>query len=110
MLLLFHSRSSCNISLNHFFSSLVSQPVSWTAVFALALTGGAIVAYYNVEKERRQEAETKKVQSVGVAKLGGPFTLVDTEGQVVTSKQFQGKVKTVAAPLPRRETLQFRTL
>lgn len=66
-------------------------PISWLGVGLLALVGGAVVAFYQYEKERRQTAASTKVEEYGTPSIGGPWELVDTEGKVVTSEDFKGR-------------------
>ena len=55
-------------------------PVTWGTLIATSAAGGALLLYYESEKERRQTQVSKRVKSVGKPALGGPWTLVDTAG------------------------------
>ena len=64
-----------------------------------ALSGIVVLAYVfsdfqkkRIEKERKENMEQSKPKvSKGKALIGGPFTLVNTEGETVTDKDFLGK-------------------
>ena len=46
------------------------------------MVGSGLVYYYNTEKDRMTtQSSGKKVQSVGKALVGGPWTLVDSESR-----------------------------
>ena len=64
-------------------------PVTWGTLIATSAAGGALLLYYESEKERRQTQVSKRVKSVGKPALGGPWTLVDTAGQAVTDAQLR---------------------
>ena len=66
-------------------------PVTWGTLIATSAAGGALLLYYESEKERRQTQVSKRVKSVGKPALGGPWTLVDTAGQAVTDAQLRGE-------------------
>eukprot|EP00897_Mesotaenium_endlicherianum_P002948 jgi/Mesen1/2681/ME000167S01832 len=68
---------------------LAKQPVSWGSLALLVLTGGGLLTYFNVEKQRRIQ-EVRKDKSVGKAAIGGPFSLVDQDGKTVTPEDFKG--------------------
>jgi len=44
-----------------------------------------------VKEEQEKERARKHTRSVGTAAIGGPFDLVDTEGNLVTHDSFRGK-------------------
>lgn len=63
-------------------------PVTWTSLGLAVVIGGGLVAYYQYEKERRTTQAMSKVVSYGKPSLGGPFTLVNMEGEPVTDASF----------------------
>jgi len=67
-------------------------PVSWKSL-AFTLAFGGLLAYSFASamkgKERRYQAQLHK--SVGKAKIGGPFLLVDHNGKPTSSSEFRGK-------------------
>ena len=57
----------------------------------LGLTGAGLLAYFNIEKERRKQQSAATVESTGKALLGGPWCLVDAaDGKLVSSEDFKG--------------------
>lgn len=65
--------------------------MSWLSLGLCMATGGAIVAYYEYEKERRLK-EVRAGPSVGKAAIGGPFELVDAAtGKPFTDKDLRGE-------------------
>ncbi|XP_077233024.1 electron transport SCO1/SenC family protein [Tasmannia lanceolata] len=77
--------------------SIRGGPVSWLSLLLLILTGAGLVYYYDQEKKRHiEELKTastavKQGPSVGKAAIGGPFKLVNHEGNSVTDRDFLGK-------------------
>lgn len=67
-------------------------PVTWASLVAFLLTGGSIVWYVRRLKEEKEIAKEKeRTKSIGMASIGGPFELVDTNGKTVTDKDILGK-------------------
>jgi len=66
-------------------------PVSWPSLFLVGIAAASIVAYYNIERERRLESAMGRVVSTGKPAIGGPWSLVDLNGNLVTNASFQGK-------------------
>jgi len=67
-------------------------PVTWASLAFFLLTGGGIVAYVRYIKNEKEKAkERERVKSTGMAAIGGPFELVNTEGKTVTNDEFLGK-------------------
>jgi len=66
-------------------------PVSWTMLGVVGVAAAAAVGYYRVERERRLEDALGKIVSTGKPAIGGPWSLVDLQGQLVTEKSFRGK-------------------
>ncbi|KAK4798073.1 hypothetical protein SAY86_030399 [Trapa natans] len=72
-------------------------PVSWISFLFLVATGAGLIFYYDREKKRHIEEinnsskAVKEGPSAGKAAIGGPFSLVNDEGQCVTEKSFLGK-------------------
>ncbi|KAG5457806.1 MAG: SCO1/SenC-domain-containing protein [Olpidium bornovanus] len=73
---------------------VVNSPVFHSFIF---LTVAIFGASWHFEKEKkrmdakREEAQKKVVAAAGKPKIGGPFTLVDTEGKTVTNEDFLGQ-------------------
>eukprot|EP00797_Seminavis_robusta_P012195 Sro1943_g306850.1 SCO1 homolog, mitochondrial (255) ;mRNA; r:12171-13351 len=66
-------------------------PVSWMSLFLVGIAAASVTAYYKLERERRLEQAMRKVVSTGKPAIGGPWTLIDLDGNLVTSEQFKGK-------------------
>lgn len=66
-------------------------PVSWPSLFLVGIAAASLVAYYNIERERRLESAMGRVVSTGKPAIGGPWSLIDLDGQLVTDISFQGK-------------------
>mmetsp|Transcript_16274 Transcript_16274/g.34369 ORF Transcript_16274/g.34369 Transcript_16274/m.34369 type:complete len:312 (-) Transcript_16274:46-981(-) len=66
-------------------------PVTWPALGLVAIASASAVAYYKIERERRLENAMGKVVSTGKPAIGGPWSLVDLDGNLVTNKSFEGK-------------------
>lgn len=66
-------------------------PVTFVSLAITALVGGALVVYYNVEKEEQLQKVSKQVVSVGKPALGGPWVLVDQDGVPRTDASFRGR-------------------
>lgn len=69
----------------------VKAPVSWATFVLIAAVGGVLVAYYNIKREQKRAQAATKVETYGKALLGGPWSLVDSEGVPVTSGDLLGK-------------------
>mmetsp|Transcript_16620 Transcript_16620/g.33660 ORF Transcript_16620/g.33660 Transcript_16620/m.33660 type:complete len:328 (-) Transcript_16620:1434-2417(-) len=66
-------------------------PVTWPALGLVAVVAASAVAYYKIERERRLENAMGKIVSTGKPAIGGPWSLVDLDGNLVTNKSFEGK-------------------
>lgn len=66
--------------------------LSWKAAVMFLATGGALTYYFNEEK-KRIDAERKAEENRGIGKpqVGGPFNLVDQDGNKFTEKDLLGK-------------------
>ncbi|KAL4924536.1 SCO family protein [Aspergillus undulatus] len=67
-------------------------PFNWKAALLFILTGGGMIAYFRIEKdrlERKRIAEMSK--GVGKPKVGGPFVLKDLDGKVFTEEELKGR-------------------
>ncbi|KAB8068909.1 SCO1/SenC-domain-containing protein [Aspergillus leporis] len=67
-------------------------PFSWKSALLFVITGGAMIIYFRVEKERlarKRVAEMSK--GVGRPKVGGPFVLKDLNGNQYTEEDLKGK-------------------
>lgn len=72
------------------------QPFSWKAGILFVSTCGALVWYFEYEKERMQKrriAEASK--GMGRPKVGGSFDLVDQNGKPFSSEDMKGKYSLV---------------
>ena len=67
-------------------------PISYFGLGLAALVGCGLIAYYNVEKEKRVErVMSKNVVTTGKPSLGGPWSLVDYDGVPKTNANYLGK-------------------
>lgn len=74
-------------------------PFSWKAGMLFVLTGAGLLLYFRVEKERLERKRvTEMSKGVGKPKVGGPFTLRDLDGNVVTEEALKGKYSFVCLP------------
>eukprot|EP00560_Eucampia_antarctica_P008873 CAMPEP_0197822986 /NCGR_PEP_ID=MMETSP1437-20131217/298_1 /TAXON_ID=49252 ORGANISM="Eucampia antarctica, Strain CCMP1452" /NCGR_SAMPLE_ID=MMETSP1437 /ASSEMBLY_ACC=CAM_ASM_001096 /LENGTH=303 /DNA_ID=CAMNT_0043421907 /DNA_START=139 /DNA_END=1050 /DNA_ORIENTATION=- len=72
-------------------SMIPRGPVSWPALGLVAVAAASAVAYYKIERERRLEQAMGKIVSTGKPAIGGPWSLIDLDGNLVTNKSFEGK-------------------
>ncbi|XP_062506129.1 protein SCO1 homolog, mitochondrial-like [Corticium candelabrum] len=73
-----------------FFSS--KGPITWKTLGVFTVIGGAAVFYvHTLRKQKQQEREREKTRSVGKAAIGGPFSLIDHNGERKTSDNFLGQ-------------------
>uniref|UniRef100_A0A8C5R3W7 Synthesis of cytochrome C oxidase 1 n=1 Tax=Leptobrachium leishanense TaxID=445787 RepID=A0A8C5R3W7_9ANUR len=63
-------------------------PVSWKSLAITVAVGGALLAGMKYLKKEKEERENR---SLGKPLLGGPFSLVDHNGQPRTDKDFHGQ-------------------
>lgn len=66
-------------------------PVSWATLLLIIGVGAGAVIYNNVQREKKKNTVSTKVRSAGKPLLGGPWSLVDSEGRPVTSGDLKGK-------------------
>eukprot|EP01066_Platyproteum_vivax_P014257 Platyproteum_vivax@DN6395_c0_g1_i1.p1 len=66
---------------------------SWqSALFTLVLSGSMLAFYlYEFEKKKNKRAAVTEEHKIGTPLLGGPWTLYDSQGQVVSDTDFLGK-------------------
>lgn len=72
-------------------SMIPRGPVSWAGLGLVAVAAASGVSYYQIERERRLEQAMGKIVSTGKPAIGGEWSLVDLEGNLVTNKSFEGK-------------------
>ncbi|XP_046551181.1 protein SCO1 homolog, mitochondrial-like [Haliotis rubra] len=67
-------------------------PVSWKGLLIAAGLGGAmLLGVQYVKREKELEIAKERSRSLGKAALGGPWQLIDHNGQVKSSKDFHGQ-------------------
>ncbi|GFN15025.1 Cu-binding protein [Aspergillus tubingensis] len=67
-------------------------PFSWKAALLFVLTGGGMIIYFRVEKERLERKRIAEMsKGVGKPKVGGPFTLKDLDGKEFTAEDLKGR-------------------
>ena len=69
-----------------------STPVSWASLAICVVVGTGLVSYYTMEKERRQTetASNSQTKTIGKAAIGGPWSLFNTAGHLVTDMDYRG--------------------
>mmetsp|Transcript_26436 Transcript_26436/g.57283 ORF Transcript_26436/g.57283 Transcript_26436/m.57283 type:complete len:316 (-) Transcript_26436:93-1040(-) len=72
-------------------SMIPRGPVSWASLGLVAVAAASAVAYYQIERERRLENAMGKIVSTGKPAIGGEWSLVDLDGNLVTNRTFEGK-------------------
>lgn len=72
-------------------SMIPRGPVSWVGLGLVAVAAATAVGYYQIERERRLENAMGKIVSTGKPAIGGEWSLVDLDGNLVTNKNFEGK-------------------
>lgn len=74
-------------------------PFSWKAALLFVLTGGGMIIYFRVEKERLERKRIAEMsKGVGKPKVGGPFTLKDLDGKEFTAEDLKGRYSFVSIP------------
>lgn len=63
-------------------------PITWRHFLATATLGGALTAAFKYMELRLAD---EKFRNVGKAALGGPFELVDQDGEVKTDADYRGE-------------------
>ncbi|XP_069510599.1 protein SCO1 homolog, mitochondrial [Ambystoma mexicanum] len=67
-------------------------PVSWKSLaFTVALGGALMGGMKYMKKEKEEKLERERQRSLGKPLLGGPFSLIDHQGQPKTNKDFLGQ-------------------
>ena len=74
-----------------------STPITWASLGICAVIGTGLVTYYISEKERRQTQVTmgSQTKTIGKAAIGGPWSLFNTEGRLVTDTNYRGRFQFV---------------
>ncbi|KAL1840853.1 hypothetical protein VTJ49DRAFT_7696 [Mycothermus thermophilus] len=73
-----------------------SGPFSWKAGVLFVLTGCGLVWYFENEKKRMQRKRiAESTKGVGKPKVGGPFELIDQNGNKVTEQDLRGRYSLV---------------
>ncbi|KAL6705880.1 Cu-binding protein [Coniothyrium glycines] len=71
-------------------------PFNLTAAVLFVAAGAGMWAYFTYEKERMARKRiAEQTKGIGKPKVGGPFELVDQDGQVFSSNDMQGKYSLV---------------
>ena len=67
------------------------QPITWSTLALMLTAGMSAVAYFNYQRAQKEMAGVGTVESVGKALLGGPWELVNTDGEPVTDASYRGE-------------------
>lgn len=66
-------------------------PLSWASLALLVITGVSFLVYYESLKEKKFRELSSQVRTTGKPDLGGPFVLVDHNGNPVTDASYKGQ-------------------
>lgn len=66
-------------------------PITFTSLTLMAVVGGGITIYYQLEKEKRAQKVASEITTTGKASLGGPWSLVDDDGIPRKSSDYHGQ-------------------
>mmetsp|Transcript_40885 Transcript_40885/g.49775 ORF Transcript_40885/g.49775 Transcript_40885/m.49775 type:complete len:261 (+) Transcript_40885:128-910(+) len=66
-------------------------PVSWVGLGLAGVAAASAVSYFSIMRERRLEEAMGKIVSIGKPAIGGPWSLVNLDGKLVTEKTFAGQ-------------------
>jgi hypothetical protein len=82
-------------------TEFVQQPFSWKAVALFVATGVMLTFYFRAEKARIQRQKLQEQnKGVGKPRVGGPFELIDQNGNKFTSEDMKGKFALVRDASP----------
>lgn len=74
-----------------------SGPFSWKAGILFVATAGGLMWYFEHEKERMHRKRiADSTKGVGRPKVGGPFELIDQNGNRFTSEDMKGRYALVS--------------
>jgi hypothetical protein len=63
----------------------------WASMMLMVLSGGGLLWYYDRERQRLADRENVMLRSVGDARIGGQFSLVDcATGELVSQHCLDG--------------------
>eukprot|EP00041_Stephanoeca_diplocostata_P039516 m.1633674 g.1633674 ORF g.1633674 m.1633674 type:complete len:298 (-) comp25410_c0_seq1:1334-2227(-) len=69
-----------------------TSPVTWATLGVFLAVGGGAAFYVHLEREKRsQVVEKRKAKTAGAPAIGGPFTLVDVNGNSFSNSDLFGK-------------------
>ncbi|KAG8445933.1 hypothetical protein GDO86_013700 [Hymenochirus boettgeri] len=69
-----------------------SGPVTWKSLAITVALGGALMGGMKLlKKEKEDKLEKERKRSLGKPLLGGPFSLIDQNGQLKTDKDYHGQ-------------------
>jgi protein SCO1/2 len=74
-----------------------ATPVTWASLAICVALGTGLVSFYQSEKERRETESTigSQTKTIGKAAIGGPWSLFNTNGRLVTDADYRGKFQFV---------------
>lgn len=73
------------------FSQNTATPVSWKGVAFMMATGSGLALFYQYSKESKMTTNVKDLGATGKPLIGGPFDLVDVDGNRKTDKDYLGQ-------------------
>jgi protein SCO1/2 len=79
--------------------SVFGQPFNITAAVLFVAAGAGLYFYFTYEKERMARKRiAEQTKGIGKPKVGGPFDLIDHNGNRFTSEDMKGKYALVRHP------------
>jgi len=86
-------------------------PFSWKALGLFVITGIGLVVYFRHEKERMDRLRiAEENKSIGNPRVGGPYDLIDHDGNNVSQDTYAGAHTLVSFPIPFFRKLCLSTL
>mmetsp|Transcript_59060 Transcript_59060/g.116173 ORF Transcript_59060/g.116173 Transcript_59060/m.116173 type:complete len:253 (-) Transcript_59060:154-912(-) len=76
---------------SEFKDSRTRGPITFFSLGFTVITACGIVAYYNIEKEKKTKALARSIKTVGKPALGGPWVLVNSDGATRTDASYRGQ-------------------
>ncbi|ROT35409.1 SCO1/SenC [Sodiomyces alkalinus F11] len=88
----FQKRTKTHKTIEQAKSRYKSGPFSWKAGLLFVMTAGGLVWYFEYEKQRMQRKRiADATKGIGKPKVGGPFELIDQNGNPFSSEDMKGR-------------------
>jgi protein SCO1 len=66
-------------------------PVSWASFTLCMVVCGGALTYFEIQKDKKMQEQTTKVETTGKAAIGGEWTLVKSDGTPVSDASYKGQ-------------------